>query len=118
MRTVLGAFDDSHVARQAITRFVLAGWSRDDVHLQPEAHEYAALPETAREGERPSIASFFARLLATPTLPGAPGTYRDAVRRGSAVVVVHVADSAGADAAAELMFQFGAFDVELRAPRQ
>lgn len=122
MYAVICAFDDRCVALRAMAKAIRAGLPRDDIHLQPEADAYVAVDDPderasaagARAGGILGIAQALWGRLLGPALPGEKGTYRDAVRRGSTVVVVHVASAEEAFDASQLMAQWGAFDVEQR----
>lgn len=119
MYTVVCAFDDHETALCSITHMIHAGLPRDDIHVQPDPDSYVDVSPTqageSHDGERTKsrLSSIFARLVGCRT-PGTPGTYRDAVRRGSTVVVVHVANAQEARRASDLMAANGAFDVEQR----
>lgn len=127
MHTVLSAFDDSRVARQAVERLVQEGLPREDVHLE------------AGDGDDQDADSVSRRTIASPEReiaigPRAMSTmnyvfdhllgraghathatlYSEAVRRGSSVVVVDVASEEDADKAARIMHESGAYDITER----
>ena len=117
MYTVLCAFEDRQTALRSITRMIRTGLPRDDIHVQPESDSYVDTDgdddgDGASSAFIAALARFFRRAARSNTPPGAEGTYRDAVRKGSTVIVVHVSDAEEALEAATLMTDLGAFDVE------
>lgn len=122
MYTVLCAYEDRQIALRAITKMIRAGLPRDDIHVQPETDFYVDVEDEQTESERQlgllgRIGQSLTRIAQPKTPPGAEGTYRDAVRKGSTVVVVHVSQAEEAMEAATLMSELGAFDVEHRRTR-
>ncbi|AEG91711.1 YsnF/AvaK domain-containing protein [Ramlibacter tataouinensis] len=123
IHTVIGAFDDASSAQRAVERLVQAGFQRDDVHLQHQ--QGSELTGQQREVDAPMkrrgfFASLFGmddaedrRVQQNPYAEHAY-TYDEAVRRGSAVVVVDVQDEPQADQAAALLHELGAVDVDER----
>lgn len=96
---------------------IAVGVPRDNIHVQPEASFYAEI-ETGDEEPAPvtswtsRLGWLFTGLARSHVPPGAEGTYRDAIRRGSTVIVIHVSSAEEALEAATLMTENGAFDVE------
>ena len=120
MRTVISAFDDRQTAQRAVDRLIESGFSREDVHLQPGAEaSTSASTETRTDrdegGFLASVGNFFANLFGTDTPTGDAGTYSEAVRRGSTVVVVDVADDEEAERASDVMDELGTVDIDERA---
>lgn len=121
MKRLLCAFETYDEGRQALTQAIVSGLPRDDVHLQPEAEFYAAPRSTAETTNMPAhdasplrrCGRWLVEHFGMRVPPGEPGTYRDAVRRGATVVVVHVPDEQAARHAGALMASLGAFDVEV-----
>jgi stress response protein YsnF len=122
MHTVIGAFDDSATAQRAVDRLTQAGFDRDDVHLQYEQGSEAVRQQPERTEKKSG--GFFASLFGmddaeerreqqSPYAEQAY-TYDEAVRRGSAVVVVDAQDERQADQACSLLHELGAVDVDER----
>lgn len=115
MQSIVAAFNDIQTASQAVERLVQHGFSRSALHLQSSDNDGAA----ASAKPRPSLAdpfgfgTFFSTLFGGAT-PEA-GKYAEAVRRGSAVVVVDARNDDEAQAATELLQQLGSVDVDQRA---
>ncbi|TFZ05499.1 DUF2382 domain-containing protein [Ramlibacter henchirensis] len=120
--TVIGAFDDSMTAQRAVERLTQAGFDRDDVHLQYEQGSEAVRQQPERTEKKSG--GFFASLFGmddaeerreqqSPYAQHAY-TYDEAVRRGSAVVVVDANDERQADQACSLLHELGAVDVDER----
>jgi len=138
MHTVIGAFEDTTTAQRAVERLVQAGIDRDDVHVQHEQQGQSGQmasgmrSDTRQQGanwdgqEREVGASkggFFARLFGMDDdndtvqqnqYAGQVHTYDEAVRRGSAIVVVDAESEAQADRASALLHECGAIDVDER----
>lgn len=100
-----------------MTSMIRDGLPRDDIHVQPEPAFYVDVEDDSTEpkrqtGLRARLGRLVRSMLQSGTPPGAEGTYRDAVRRGSVVVVVHVSQAEEALEAATRMSELGAFDVE------
>jgi uncharacterized protein (TIGR02271 family) len=116
VHTVIGAFDDRNAAQRAVDRLVQSGFPRHDVHLE---HGSAAQGSAAGGN-----AGFFPGLFEMDHDEGRvrnaqhgvhAHTYDEAVRRGSAVVVVDTHAEADADRASSLLHEAGAIDVDERA---
>ncbi|MDB5946279.1 MAG: hypothetical protein JWQ33_1305 [Ramlibacter sp.] len=138
MQTVIGAFDDRETAQQAVEKLAQAGVPRDDVHVQQgEAGSgtthAAALQDGGTgpgtqdrwqgmesevaldRGVLSSIGNFFTSLFGQDHPSGHAGTYSEAVRRGSSVVVVDARDAQEAERAVTLLHELGAIDIDERA---
>jgi stress response protein YsnF len=129
MQTVISAFDDRQTAQRAVERLVDMGFDRADVHLQEAPADDAArtrvgdltMDSAEREvaadrGVFASIGDFFSNLFGDDDRrSNYAGTYSEAVRRGSSVVVVDAQDEEQAERAASLMHELGAMDVDERA---
>jgi len=122
IHTVIGAFDDTASAQRAMDRLVQAGFRQDDVHLEHQAGE----PQAPQPETRKKSGGFFASLFGSDepdegrTAQQGPygdhaHVYDEAVRRGSAVVVVDAHDERQADQASALLHESGAVDVDERA---
>ncbi len=120
-RTVIGAFDDRASAQRAVDRLVQSGFDRDDVHLQDQQGQEIGTQQGGSTGSEHK-GGFFARLFGMDDDAGAQQhphaqqayTYDEAVRRGSAVVVVDANDEQQADRASMLLHEAGAVDVDER----
>lgn len=113
MFTLFCAFDDREAARRAVVRMIRAGLPRDDIHIRPEPSFYDRVEASDLcQSKVPLLSRLAIMVFGGPSLPGTPGTYRDAVRRGSTVVVVHADDADEAHELALEMSRHGAFDVE------
>jgi stress response protein YsnF len=130
MQTVISAFDDYQTAQRAVERLVDAGFDRDDVHVQQgmSSGPSSATGGTSNTGSGTvyqdedrgilsSIGHFFASLFGQDddVRTGQAGTYAEAVKRGSSVVVVDAQTEEQAERAANLMQEMGAVDVDERA---
>ena len=143
MHTVIGAFDDTTAAQRAVERLVQSGIDREDVHVQPQQGQAGQSGGQGHQmvngqqddlrnvsntwdsdrAEKRSHGSFFARLFGSDDQVDNRQqdqhtehvhTYDEAVRRGSAVVVVDAQDEAQADRACSLLQECGAYDVNER----
>jgi len=141
MQTVIGAFDDTATAQRAVESLVQAGFDRDDVHVQHQQQQGAGQmtgmqTETRQQGanwdgqerevaaDKGGVGGFFSSLFGMDDASDRQQnqqmygqrayTYDEAVRRGSAVVVVDADDEAQADRAATLLHELGAVDVDER----
>jgi uncharacterized protein (TIGR02271 family) len=137
VQTVIGAFDDTATAQRAVERLTQAGFPREDVHLQHEQGSgdltgqtsLSSTPSTSSTSsttsiQQPKKGGFFATLFGMgdyddDTARQSPYaeqayTYDEAVRRGSAVVVVDVDSETEADKASSLLHEAGAVDVDER----
>jgi uncharacterized protein (TIGR02271 family) len=117
MQTVIGGFDDRATADRAVQRLVDMGFDRSDLHVEMNNGDDNILAdqhEHVREHH-----GFFARLFGLDDdgdgYAAHANTWNEAVRRGSAVVVVDAADAEQADRAASLLHELGAIDVNERA---
>ncbi|MBA2672696.1 YsnF/AvaK domain-containing protein [Ramlibacter sp.] len=122
MHTVISVFDDRTAAQRALDSLVTEGFDRDDLHIeQNTADTGTTTPTLNSDGtERPDRGSasnfghFFASLFGQDE-PRHSGTYSEAVRRGSSVLVVDARDDAQAERAASLLHSLGAINVDERA---
>jgi uncharacterized protein (TIGR02271 family) len=135
MQTIIGAFDDTASAQRAVERLVQSGFDRDDVHVEQQQGsqmQQGGLQNETRQqggnwdGQEREIGTdrrgFFAKLFGMDDDDNAQQnqyashayTYDEAVRRGSAVVVVDAQDETQADRASALLHECGAIDVDER----
>lgn len=114
MQTVIGAFDDRKQAQGALDRLLQSGFRASDVHIEQQDPGSSRAANDAPQSEERR--GFFASLFGTEDQAntGHAHTYDEAVRRGSAVVVVDAQDEAQADRACELLHDAGAVDVDER----
>lgn len=120
MHTVISVFDDQATAQRALESLVGQGFSREDLHVErnTEANETRSLNSDGTEiqdrGNASNFGHFFSSLFGQDE-PRRTGTYSEAVRRGSSVLVVDARDDAEAERAASLLHDLGAIDVDERA---
>jgi uncharacterized protein (TIGR02271 family) len=137
MQTIIGAFDDTASAQRAVERLVQSGFDRDDVHVEQQQggqmQQGGLQNETRQQGgnwdgqEREVGADrrgFFAKLFGMDDdnqqqnqYASHAYTYDEAVRRGSAVVVVDADNDTQADRASALLHECGAIDVDERSQK-
>jgi hypothetical protein len=118
-KTVVGVFDDFPAAQQAARELENAGVSRNAISIESNMKTGAAgyggaemenPPEERHEG---GVKGFFHRLFGTDDSEER-GNYREALRRGSAIVAVTAADDQ-IDRIASIMTDLGAVDIDRRA---
>jgi uncharacterized protein (TIGR02271 family) len=119
MHTVISVFDDRATAQRALDSLVDAGFQREDLHIeQGGTQDTLASDGTASDvrdrGSMSNFGHFFSSLFGQDE-PRHSGTYSEAVRRGSAVLVLDAADEAQAERAASMLHDLGAVDVDERA---
>jgi stress response protein YsnF len=115
VHTVIGAFDEPTVAQRAVDRLVQNGFDPGDIHVQHRQGVGTAGAESD---------GFFNHLLSANGPQGRSlqqdpyarhaHTYDEAVRRGSAVVVVDALGEQRAEEASALLHELGAVDVDER----
>ena len=106
--TLIGVFDDQDDARKASNRLEAAGIDKQSIRVEAGSTEIPAEQPQSRR-------SFFAELFGIgDDNDDTPGHYAEAVRRGSTVVTVTVADEQASDDLAEILGDCGAIDVEER----
>jgi uncharacterized protein (TIGR02271 family) len=119
MQTVIGGFDDRATAEQAVQRLLEMGFDRSDVHVESNANGGSAVSGYEEREVKHQHHGFFARLFGldedSDSYATHANTWNEAVRRGSAVVVVDAPDGEQADRAAGLLHEMGAMDVNERA---
>lgn len=128
MYTVLSAFDAREAAEHAVDLLVKEGFPRENIHIEAapghdtEDEERIAsgvLASPEREiavGAHAATAvdHFFDRLLGRGEHAAHTETFSEAVRRGSAVVVVDTSSEVSAERAATVMQESGACDIAER----
>lgn len=117
MYAVIGAFDNQPQAQEAADALVQAGFDREALHLEHEAHAAAGTQAQAGTGRHTGILGFLQSLFTTEDQAntGHAHTYQEALRRGSTVLMVNARDDAEATRACTLLHEAGAVDVDERA---
>ena len=106
--TLIGVFDDQDDARKASNKLEAAGIDKQSIRVEAGSTEIPAEQPQSRR-------SFFAELFGIgDDNDDTPGHYAEAVRRGSTVVTVTVADEQASDDLADILGDCGAIDVEER----
>jgi len=125
-QTVIGAFENREAAERAVERLVQGGCDREDVHVEQQSSgtTQSSTTMTSTDGHRvdedrgvmSSIGHFFASLFGEDEDSRSHvNRYSEAVRRGSAIVVVDADDAQEAEQAATLLHEAGAINVDERA---
>jgi hypothetical protein len=132
MQTLISVFNKRVAAQRAVERLLRSGFAESDIHLQqpheprPEPSSTAENPEQLELGERvmesaerevavdpgvfEAIGKFFGLLFGRGS--GAAGAYSEAVQRGKCVLVVDANDDHQAEAAAVILHEQGAIEVD------
>ena len=126
MQTIVGVFDTFDEAQEARDALVDSGFDASEVRLQsnPATQSSDTLTTTDRtitgttrtgedEGFMAGIGRFFGDLFGSDNTEHA-GNYSEAVRRGSTVVAVTVADQSRVEQARSLLAAAGAVDIDKR----
>ena len=127
MHTVLSAFDALEDAERAVDLLLQEGFPPENTHIEVGGEEESiehrisrsALASPEREtAVGPRVAStmdhLFDRLLGHGEHKAHAHTYSEAVRRGSAVVLVDTTSEVSAERAATVMEESGAYDIAER----
>ncbi len=114
--TLVGLFDTRAEAEATCSKLEAAGIDRSLMHISHD--EAAEVLDSARPGAHPdkeqgAVRRFFAELFGSSD-PQSAAHFSEGVRRGNAVLTVHVANEARADAISDLMEDHGAVDVDER----
>jgi uncharacterized protein (TIGR02271 family) len=104
--TLIGVFDDATLARHAAQQVQAAGIGSDRVEVRAESSDLPAADEDRR--------GFFARLFNLDDDDDSSSHYGEAVRRGNAVVSVHLEDESRIDEISKILEKCGAADVDER----
>ena len=113
MHSVICAFDDRADAERAMDRLVERGFSRDSMHLQggyeagTGTSAVSAPPGDDEHGFFHDIGRFFSDLFGPSERSDDAGSYAEAVRRGSTVLVVDAIDEPEAERARQVMDEMG-----------
>ena len=123
MQTLISVFDDRAAARRAIDQLVASGFDPGDVHLRiadddrvdqtGDDHAFTGEREVALgRNVLDSIGHFFVSLFGQDRGEKAAGTYGNAYNSGNALVIVDAQDDDHAEAAAVILHESGAIDVD------
>ena len=113
MHSVICAFDDRADAERAMDRLVERGFNRDAMHLQggyeagTGTSAVSAPPGDDEHGFFHDIGRFFSDLFGPSERSEDAGSYAEAVRRGSTVLVVDAIDEPEAERARQVMDEMG-----------
>lgn len=113
--TVVGIFDNAGDVAQARERLESSGIGIESIRV--DAHATGDGDTLAAEPEKEDRRGFFARLFGfgDDETDERPGTYAEAVRRGSTVMSVQVRDEDEADRIEDILEECGAIDIDERA---
>lgn len=115
MQTVIGVFEDRTQAERAVEQLVTGGIDRADVHIEGQAGDIQQAQPTSGV-EHHKHHGIFAWLFGESDEDESQrNVYSEAVRRGSAVVVVDAQDESTVHRAVDCLHQAGAMDVDERA---
>lgn len=114
--TVVGVYDNYTQAENAMNELLAAGFSRDNVRLNPETKggTRTAVSEDADTGGS-GIGHFFRSLFGMEEHREHRDIYSEAVRRGSCVLTVDAASEDMRDRATEIMNRYDPVDIDERA---
>lgn len=128
-QTVIGVFDTLEQAQVARTRLESEGVSASDIqiHGQTDSDMSSTVTDAAtrrdvettragtqHEGAMGRIEHFFKRLFGDDDRPEEAGHYQEAVRRGSIMLSVEVADEAAVTRVRSALSEAGAVDIDAR----
>jgi hypothetical protein len=124
MHTVISAFKDRAEANAAMERLALAGFPRQDMHLEHrDAADNMGLSKAQWEGMEREVAvdpnalrnfgAFFASILGMDEPSDRVDTYAQHVERGSCVLVVDTHEPLDAQRCNALMREMGSLDNDL-----
>jgi len=119
MQSVIATFDDPQTAQEAVDSLLAEGFDSTSVHLQGSSAasqlDASGRPiEGSEKGFLTGVGSFFSTLFESKDTQDA-GTYAEAVKRGSSVVVVDAKDESEVVRATDVLDDMGAVDVKERA---
>ena len=120
MHTVICAFDNDTIGRQAIDQLTQSGFARQDMHLEHRNAHGDGSDTTAWDGMEREVAvdrsvvqsfgAFFASVLGVDHPSGKVDTYAQHVERGGCVLVLDAHDEAEAQRARAVITTFGVAD--------
>jgi uncharacterized protein (TIGR02271 family) len=113
--TVIGLFENTGDAQEAVQKLVKKGFSSDEVDIKA-AGNYAGTGGSAdrgdsHEGFGDKVENFFSSLFGDDD---EAGRHSEVMRRGSTLVTVHATSKDRAETAAEILDDCGAIDVDER----
>lgn len=115
--TVVGVYDNYADAKRAADALASAGFSWDNVQLNPEADSVSAQDVSAQrdaEEKESGIGGFFSRLFGTDDEQEHHDVYSESVRRGHTVLTVTASSQDEVDRASDIMAQYNAVDIDER----
>lgn len=112
--TVVGVYDSYSQAQSAMNELIASGFSRSDVHLQPDQETSATSGQTRTEGDSGGIGGFFRSLFGMDDQAEHRDTYSEAVRRGSCVLTVDADNDEQRDRAIDIMNRYDPVDIDER----
>jgi stress response protein YsnF len=116
MQTIVGVFDSMSEAQDARTALLQSGFEESAIQVRSHAETQAGVSSSAAstthedEGFMASVGSFFRNMFGGDDEHA--GNYSEAVRRGSSVVVVSVADEERVSTARSVLADAGATDID------
>lgn len=120
-QAIVGVFDSFDEANRAVERLERAGIARTDIQVHGRdssaaTYDTAAVADRRPEGEGvlASIEHFFSNLFGSNDRPEEIGHYHEAVRRGSALVTIKVANKAQTDLIHTKLNDTGTIDIDER----
>jgi uncharacterized protein (TIGR02271 family) len=111
--TVVGVYDNKSQAQSAMNDLLASGFSRNDVQMNPEHMPTTASADTTGDTGH-GIGHFFRSLFGMDDTDKSADIYSEAVRRGSAVLVVTVATDDERDRAMDVMNRYDPIDIDER----
>jgi len=113
---VVGVYDDYADAQNAVQALVTEGFSRSNIHLDPES-DSASTPMASSQSDQSrdtGIGGFFRSLFGSDEHKEHHDVYAESVRRGSYVLTVDAQSEDEADRISEIMARFNAVDIDER----
>jgi uncharacterized protein (TIGR02271 family) len=113
--TVVGVYDSYAQAQNVMNELLACGFSRDDVHLSPEA-DRTSITQDRDSGTGSGIGHFFRSLFGMEDEEDRQhhDVYAEAMRRGSCVVTVDADTEEERERAIEVMNRFDPVDIDER----
>jgi uncharacterized protein (TIGR02271 family) len=114
--TVVGVYDSYAQAQSAMNELLTAGFSRSEVHLNPES-ERATGGQTATSSDQSGsgIGHFFRSLFGMEEDREHRDVYAEAVRRGSCVLTANAGSDEQRERAVEIMNRYNPVNIDERA---
>lgn len=110
-QTVIGIFDYTSEAQEAVSYLVSNGFNRSDIDLSSRGAETEGTTTDDYDDNHNSVGGFFSNLFGTDA---DADKYTEVGRKGS-IVTVHAKTSDEAESAARILDNYGAIDVNERA---